>query len=141
MGTKCAPTYSSLFMGKFEEINIIPRIRNFILLYVRYIDDIFFIWKGTEEELQKFLAEVNDIHPTIKFDYEFSKKSINFLDSKVSFIGNRLSTSVFTKPTDRKNYLHAKSYHPKSTKDSIAFSQATRLKRICTEEAEFREDN
>ena len=79
MGTKCAPTYSSLFMGKFEEINIIPRIRNSILLYVRYIDDIFFIWKGTEEELQKFLAEVNHIHPTIKFDYELSKKSITFL--------------------------------------------------------------
>lgn len=139
MGTKCAPTYSSLFMGKFEEINILPRIRNSILIYVRYIDDIFFIWKGTEEELLKFFAEINLIHPTIKFDHTFSKKTTNFLDSKVSIIGNRLSTSVFTKPTDRKAYLHSKSYHPKSTKDSIAFSQATRLKRLCTEDVEFRE--
>ena len=50
-----------------------------------------------------------------------------------------MSTSVFTKPTDRKNYLHSKSYHPKSIKESIAFSQATRLKRICTEEADIRD--
>ena len=65
------------------------------------------------------------------------KKHINFLDSKVSIIANRLSTSVFTKPTDRKAYLHSNSYHPKSTKEAIAFGQATRLRRICTEEAEF----
>ena len=139
MGTKCAPTYSSLFMGRFEEINILPRIKDFILLYVRYIDDIFFIWKGTEQELLNFFTEINLVHPTIKFDYEFSRKSVNFLDSKVSILGRKLSTSIYTKPTDRKAYLHAKSYHPKSTKDSIAYSQATRLRRICTERNEFLE--
>ena len=42
MGTKCSPTYSSLFMGKFEEMNILPRIRDKIMMYVRYIDDILF---------------------------------------------------------------------------------------------------
>ena len=40
MGTKCSPTYSSLFMGKFEDI-ILPKIRDMIMIYVRYIDDIF----------------------------------------------------------------------------------------------------
>ena len=58
MGTKCAPTYASLFMGRFEEEKILPRIRDKILLYVRYIDDLFFIWKGSEEDLLKFLKEV-----------------------------------------------------------------------------------
>ena len=33
--------------------------------------------------------------------------------------------------------MHAKSYHPKSTKEAIAFGQATRLKRICMETTEF----
>ena len=137
MGTKCAPTYASLFMGKFEEVNIIPKIRNSIMLYVRYIDDIFLIWKGTEDDLKKFLIEINEVHHSIKFDYELSKESVNFLDCKVSISGNRLSSSVYTKPTDRKSYLHAKSYHPKSTKEAIAYGQATRLKRICTEETDF----
>ena len=102
MGTNCAPTYASLFMGLFEQVNIMPKIKDLILLYVRYIDDIFFVWKGTEQELLKFFAEVNAIHPTIKFDYEFSKNSVNFLDTKISLSGGKLSTSVFTKPTDRK---------------------------------------
>ena len=59
MGTKCAPTYASLFMGLFEQTHLLPKIKDFILLYVRYIDDIFFLWKGTEEELFKFLESVN----------------------------------------------------------------------------------
>ena len=138
MGTKCAPTYASLFMGKFEEQNIIPRIRDKILLYVRYIDDLFFIWTGSEEDLLKFLEEVNTLHHSIKFDYEYSKEKVNFLDTTISVIGNKLSTTLYTKPTDRKSYLHSKSYHPQSTKKSIAFSQAARLKRICTEEDDFR---
>ena len=137
MGTKCSPTYSSLFMGKFEEINILPRIRDMIMIYVRYIDDIFFIWKGTEEELLNFFTEINLVHPTIKFDYSYSRKSVNFLDSKVSILGRKLGTSVYTKPTDRKAYLHARSYHPRSTIEAIAYSQAARLRRICTEKTEF----
>ena len=71
------------------------------MIYVRYIDDIFFIWRGTEEDLKKFLAEINEVHPTIKFDHSFSKQTINFLDTKISIIDNRLATAVFTKPTDR----------------------------------------
>jgi hypothetical protein len=137
MGTKCAPTYASLFMGSFEERNILPKIRDSIMIYVRYIDDIFFIWKGTMEELEEFLKEINQVHPTIKFDHVLSKESINFLDVKVSILGKKLTSSVYTKPTDRKSYLHAKSYHPKSTKEAIAFGQATRLKRICTETTDF----
>jgi hypothetical protein len=137
MGTKCAPTYASLFMGKFEETYIIPKIRNSIMMYVRYIDDIFLIWKGSEEDLNKFLIEINEVHHSIKFDHELSRKSVNFLDCKVSLTGNRLSSAVFTKPTDRKSYLHAKSYHPKSTKEAIAYGQATRIRRICTDDKDF----
>ena len=59
------------------------------------------------------------------------------MDCKVSVSGDKLTTAVYTKPTDRKSYLHAKSYHPKSTKEAIAFGQATRLKRICTETTDF----
>ena len=137
MGTKCAPTYASLFMGRFEETHILPRIRAFTLLYIRYIDDLFMIWKGSEKELLKFLKEINEVHPTIKFEYKYSRKKVDFLDTAVSFSGRKLKTTLYTKPTDRKAYLHGKSYHPKSTKEAIAYSQATRLRRICTEKEDF----
>ena len=137
MGTKCAPNYASLFMGKFEELHIMPKIKDFILIYIRYIDDLFFVWKGSEQDLIKFFKEINEIHPTIKFDYVYSRKSVNFLDTKVTIDGKKLSTSLYTKPTDRKAYLHARSYHPQSTKKAIPYSQAARIRRICTDENDF----
>ena len=73
MGTKCAPTYAAIFKGLFEETHILSRIKGHILLYARYIDDIFFVWRGSEEELEKLLDTINTLHPSIKFDYECSK--------------------------------------------------------------------
>ena len=42
-------------------------------------------------------------------------------------------TTVYCKPTDRRNFLHYTSAHPRSLIKSILYSQAFRLKNICTE--------
>ncbi len=140
MGTKCAPTYANIFMGKFEETHIYPRINNKTRIFLRYIDDLFFIWKGTEDELKQFFEEINKVHATIKFDYKYSKKEIDFLDLTVyKDLTGKLATKVFTKPTDRQAYLHKKSAHPNHLKKSIPYSQALRLRRICTDVNEFDE--
>ena len=139
MGTKCAPPYASLFMGWFEALHIYPRINQHISMYVRYIDDIFFIWHGSERELKEFLEVINTVHPTIKFDHKYSRTSIEFLDTIVRLTNGKLTTTLYTKPTDRRAYLHSGSYHPDSTKKAIAFSQASRLRRICTDSTDFNE--
>ena len=48
-----------------------------IRFYKRFIDDIFIIWTGTEEELRTFMVKINKAHPTIKFtvSYNFAEKS------------------------------------------------------------------
>ena len=53
MGTKCAQTCTNIFMGIFEETHIYPLIKQKVQLYLRYIDDIFFIWTGSENNLYK----------------------------------------------------------------------------------------
>ena len=95
------------------------------------------LWKDSEEELTKFLEELNKQHPTIKFEYEYSREKVNFLDTTIIKSGTILTTTLYTKPTDRKAYLHCKSYHPTSTKNAITYSQATPIRRICTEENDF----
>ena len=42
------------------------------------------------------------------------------------------------KPTDRQNYLHAKSANPLSLKKSIPYSQALRTKRVCSTFDEYK---
>ena len=138
MGTKCAPSYANLFMGKFEETYILPNIRNKTLLYTRYIDDIFFIWTGNKHDLDTFFRTMNTVHSTIKFDCKFSTKCINFLDTLVCITDQQeIITKIYKKPTDEQAFLHQKSYHPNFTKTSIAYSQALRIRRICNREEDF----
>ena len=138
MGTKCALSYANLFLGKFEELYIYHRLLNKSRIYLRYIDDLFFIWTVTEKELKHFFHEINKVHRTIKFDYKFSIKEINFLDLTI-YKDNKgkLVTKVYTKPTDRQSYLYRTSAHPEHLKKSIPYGQALRLRKICTEEREF----
>ena len=49
-----------------------------------------------------------------------------------------LQTKVYRKSTDRTSLLHKTSAHPSATKTSIIYSQALRIKRICSEEYEMR---
>ena len=50
MGTICATSYANIFMGKFESIHIHRYIGDKAITFLRYIDDLFFIWKGTKGE-------------------------------------------------------------------------------------------
>ena len=38
----------------------------------RFIDDYFFLWNGTKEELEQFIEHFNTAHPTIKVTAEFN---------------------------------------------------------------------
>ena len=52
-------------------------------LYLRFIDDIFIIWTGISDRLIEFNQRINEVYPSIIFDFKFSNKEINFLDSVV----------------------------------------------------------
>ena len=139
MGTKCAPEYANIFMANFEETYIYPRINGKCPLYLRYIDDIFLIWQGSLQELQDLIKEINSVHNTIKFEVNFSRSEVHFLDTTVTITPDRsIKTSLYQKPTDKHNFLHYKSYHPSSTKKSLPYSQSLRIRRICTSQNDYR---
>ena len=53
------------------------------MLYLRYIDDMFMIWKRIHDQLKTFLKQLNEQYPTLEFAYKISKKEVAFLDIKV----------------------------------------------------------
>ena len=55
-------------MTRFEQEHFYPFIKDKADLCLRYIDNIFFIWKGTKEELKNFFNENNKKHPSSKSD-------------------------------------------------------------------------
>ena len=94
------------------------------------IDNIFFVWTGSK-------TKRNKKDKSIKFEYKISQKSISFLDTEVYIKNNKLYTKIYRKPTDRQNFLHYNSEHPKLLKDSIPYSQTLRIKRICSTITDF----
>ena len=100
------------------------------------------VWIKSESELRYFMNEINEKHHSIKFDFKFSKESIEFLDTLVYIDSkSRLQTTLYKKPTDCQNYLHAKSAHQFSLKKSIPYSQVLRIKWICSTFEEYRKNS
>ena len=123
MGTICAPSYANIFMANFEAKHIYPYIKEMSLIYLRYIDDIFMIWKGTEAELMTFIKDLNEKQKTIKFDFQVSPRKIAFIGAMLYKDKNNIQTTLYRKPTDQQVFLHAKSEHPRSLKSSIPYSR------------------
>ena len=73
----------------------------------------------------------------MKFEYEISKKRISFLDTEIYIKNNKSHTKIFRKKTDCQTFLNINSEHPKSLKNSIPYSQAFRIKRICSAKKDF----
>ena len=60
-------------MANFEAKHIYPYIKEMSLLYLRYIDNIFMIWKGTKAKLMAFIKKLNKKHKVSKFDFQILK--------------------------------------------------------------------
>ncbi len=143
MGKKFAPAYANIFMANWES-EVLLKCNKQPAYYLRYLDDIWGIWVGSEEEFETFLDTLNSHDPSIKLKSEINKQSIDFLDTTVfkgpDFLNNfKLDTKVYFKSTDTHALLHKDSFHPKHTFKGIVKSQLLRFSRICTREEHFRE--
>ncbi|CAM4840032.1 unnamed protein product, partial [Rotaria magnacalcarata] len=69
-------------------------------------------WNRPEEELRKFLDDVNTWHPNIKLDYKIGR-SLPFLDVQLTNNNGILSTSVYHKPAAEPYVTPFISDHPR----------------------------
>ena len=137
MGTRLAPTYANLFMADFEDKYVYNHPKQ-PLVWVRFIDDIFYIWQHGQKELDIFIKHLNSVHDTIEFTSEISTKSVNFLDTVVRISSDhRIETSLFVKPTDSASYLQFDSAHPRHCIRGIPYGQFLRICRICSDDQDF----
>ena len=131
-GPKYVCDYADIAMLEHDEkINSFDP--NSLLLYTRYRDDGFMVWKGDLASLDILLLFLNSIDNSIQFTLKSSKTELEYLDMLVYVKNNTIETTVFSKPTDDHLYLHPSSNHPKHVSKSIPFSIGIRLKRIVSE--------
>ena len=102
------------------------------------MDDILFIWTHGENSLKNFITEFNNFNPNIKFTYEFSEENINLLDLNLRLSNGKLQISLYVKPTDRHQYPHFQSSHPKHRKRSIVYSQTLTVSRARSQGEDYK---
>ena len=97
-------------------------------LFFRYIDDTYFKEAGYEGNLKQFISKINEVCPSIKLDFNYSKNQKNFLDTAIknSPLGKLLTTQS-RKQIDRQSYTHRKSEHPEDF--------------LCTTQEDFKEQS
>jgi hypothetical protein len=155
MGTKPAPHYADIFMARRIDGQIIDiaikyseKQENPIKLMKRYLDDIFQIFIGSTKQLHILFEKMNNIHPNIKFTMSHTsipledetltcmcppQKIVPFLDTSCQLKNGKIVLDLYRKPTDQNMYLLPSSCHPPSCLQSIPYSLALRIVRICSD--------
>ena len=130
MGTSFSVTYATIFMI-WLETPIIDEFRKHILLYKRYIDDIFLIWSGSSAELCRFRERFGNANDNIKLEWQgtpsavdainpakfdqHQHRQVNFLDLDITIVYSPGSADfdfkVYRKPGTAYAYLPYGSYH------------------------------
>lgn len=136
MGTRMAPSYANLFMATIEKQFLSDQILK-PEIWLRFIDDVFLIWNHSEQDYLEFFENLNNLNNYLKYTEDHSTKEINFLDVTIYKKGKKLESKLYNKPTNAHLYLNYNSCHPRHNKQSIPFSQFTRLKRIHSEKEEY----
>ena len=123
MGTPMCCNFANLFMSEVES-NMLNEYQtatgNRPFLWLRYIDDMFFLWSIDEESLLKFIKFVRtyskskEMKSSLDYDVFYSQDIVNFLDCTVRIKNGEFETELYTKDTDAHLYLLSSSCHHKA---------------------------
>ncbi|KGQ02275.1 hypothetical protein BBAD15_g12516 [Beauveria bassiana D1-5] len=134
MGTSCAPAFANLSLGILEiATSMINFDKKGLRFYVRYIDDIFLIFKGTKTHLETWLKDFTAQLLPYKVSWNFSscRETLPFLDLEFFFrfghgpVG--LQHQVFRKRMNKHQYIPWSSAHPETVKKSFVKAELTRF--------------
>ena len=95
-----------------------------------------YIYSG-KDNLKEFLKYCNKQNKHIRFTESETGTTVPFLDVSVSLQSEKLHKDLYCKPKDKLQYLCYTSCHPKHTKNSLPYSLALRLRRICSTDELF----
>ena len=122
MGTSAACMWATAYYGVHETTTLIPRHSTSLILYVRYIDDIFGIWTGDKAAWQAFKADINNFG-ILTWDINEPSTSVDFLDLTITVQPNgRLTTKTYQKAMNLYQYIPPHSAHPPGMCKGIIYS-------------------
>ncbi|XP_075451093.1 uncharacterized protein LOC142492326 [Ascaphus truei] len=132
-----SPVGESLPKSPVDELE---HFTTFVDIWLRFIDDVLMVWRGTEDMLKKFIEILNTNDLNLRLTLEYSYEQICFLDLLISKgHGGLIETTIYRKDTASNNILLASSQYPRPLIKVIPIGQFLRLRRNCRNEKDFEE--
>jgi hypothetical protein len=143
MGTPCAVVFACLFIDALER-SILSKFNLPTILFRRYIDDIFAIFKD-RSLAESFIEHFNNVFATIRCAASSTTIEADngvFLDVNVyrpsSFNEQgQYHTRLFQKKQNKYLYIPPFSYHSKSMFPAFISAEINRYRLLCTEDDDF----
>ena len=141
MGNPLAPTIANFFMGTLEATLFNKDDVNNPVLYIRYVDDIFCIFRK-DVLFNDFEERLNKLHKAIKFTHELGtqENELPFLDIKVKLATGKIITKVHKKEIDTDVILNFSSVAPIKWKRALILWFLNRAKTISSSDALYKQE-
>ncbi|XP_023244520.1 uncharacterized protein LOC111642404 [Centruroides sculpturatus] len=98
------------------ENTIIPKYEMQIVIYARYVDDVFIVWKE-KPKLQQFIKDINDNKFGLEIELEQENdKTVHFLDLTIQLDRGDIITKIYRKPTYNPLFIPWNSHDPAAYK-------------------------
>ncbi|XP_067133582.1 uncharacterized protein [Centruroides vittatus] len=131
MGSPMSSILCELVLRRLES-KVIPIFQHQIVLYTRYVDDVFILWKN-DCSAPHFLHEINK-NPyglTLALDQE-SAFNVNFLDLSITCKEGQIWTDIYRKPTYQPIIIPKNSVDPMNFKYAAFHAWIKRAYTHCT---------
>jgi len=134
-GPMLSSIIAEVFMDRLERrtLNRYSRFGHAIL-WCRYVDDVFCIWRGTDEELGKFRRLLHSFDDNITFTVEVGGHRINYLDLTIELCHDELDDGMLTptfliyrKETFSGLSIHQDSWYPTNQKFAVVRALVNRV--------------
>ena len=140
MGTRMAPSFANLYMAVLEKkiLATAPDSKT-PEFFKRFIDDLLMVWLHGEESLVRFFFDhANRPHPSIQLTMDY-RRSVHYLDAALAIEADgRISSDLYTKPTDSHQYLLPSSNHPPHVHEHLMDTLALRIRQIVSSDDRLR---
>ena len=130
-GESPAPPWATIFFGLYEK-ELLPKWQQHIAFYRRFIDDVVGVWlcnpcPTRDRELwTEFCHDMQQWHG-LEWECKDPSDTIDFMDMKISNVGDRVETTIFKKPQNLYLYLPSHSSHPPGQGTGLVMGQVLRF--------------
>ena len=133
MGSCLAPTYAGCILRNLEEkwLNA-TKFKNYIILFKRYVDDIFILYNDIDKNKDEFIKEFKEVYNPLKLTVETNKNKINFLDTTIELnhIDKKIEYRMYKKEIGQTEIIDISSNHPEQVLYSTLQGESLRSTRL-----------